>query len=58
MNGPAAARHLPLTLTPGLAVVLATLALLAIDLGCVLIWGRDIPLAEDWLMVPDRKSVV
>lgn len=36
---------------PGAVVLLATLALLAMDLACVALWGRNIPLAEDWVMV-------
>ena len=28
------------------------LALLIVDLACIARWGRDIPLAEDWVMVP------
>lgn len=39
-------------LTPGRAVAVLLVMLLAIDLACVARWGRDIPLAEDWLLVP------
>ena len=39
-------------LRPARAVGVVLILLLAIDIGCVVLWGRDIPLAEDWLMVP------
>jgi hypothetical protein len=33
-------------------VATVLLALVIVDLACIVWWGRDIPLAEDWVMVP------
>lgn len=41
-----------LRLSPALAVAALLLLLLAVDLTSVVLWTRDIPLAEDWQMVP------